>query len=458
MNPSSIDKFRAGFRGELIQPQDAGYEQARKVYNGMIDRRPQLVARCSDVADVMSAVKFAKDSNMLVAVRGGGHNGAGFGVCDGGLVIDLSRRRGIRVDPKKRTVRVESGCTWGDVDHAAHSFGLAVPSGIISTTGVAGLTLGGGHGYLARKYGLTIDNLLEVDVVLADGGFVTASSDENEDLFWAIRGGGGNFGIVTSFLFQAHPVSTVYAGPMLWHLDKAVEVMKWYREFIKTAPDDVYGWFGFVGVPPAPPFPKELHGKTMCAIVWCYAGPMNKAEEALSPVHKISPPVVNFTGPLPYPALQSMFDPIYPPGLQWYWKGDFINEISDEAIDVHMKFGANLPTGQSTMHLYPINGAVHRRRKDEMAFSYRESTWSMVIAGVDPDSAKKDAITKWAKSYWEAIHPYSAGGAYINFMMEEGQQRVEATYRDNYRRLAEIKRKYDAANLFRVNQNIQPSK
>lgn len=457
LNKASLDQFRISLRGELIQPQDEGYDAARKVYNGMIDRRPRLIARCLDVGDIISAVKFARENNLLLAIRGGGHNGAGLGVCDDGLVIDLSRRRGIRVDPKKRTVQVESGCTWGDVDHATHPFGLAVPTGLVSTTGVAGLTLGGGHGYLTRKFGLTIDNLIEADVVLADGSFVTANAQENEDLYWAMRGGGGNFGVVTSFTFKAHPVSTVYAGPMLWHLDKAVEVMEWYREFITKAPEDLYGFFAFLNVPPGPPFPENLHGKTMCGVVWCYCGPMDQAEEVFRPIRKIGPPAVDFVGPMPYPALQSFLDPLLPPGLQWYWKGDFVNELSDEAIKLHMKYGSELPSLLSTMHIYPIDGAPQRVGKKDTAFSYREAKWSMVIAGIDPDPANKDRITKWAKTYWEALHPYSAGGAYVNFMMEEGQNRVEATYRDNYKRLSQIKRKYDPTNLFRVNQNIPPA-
>jgi FAD/FMN-containing dehydrogenase len=457
MESTSIDQFKASLRGELIQPQDQVYESARKVYNGMIDRRPRFIVRCSDVADIINAVKFAREKNLPLAIRGGGHNGAGLAVCDNGLVIDLSRRRGVRVNPKKRTVQVESGCTWGDVDHATHAFGLAVPAGIISTTGVAGLTLGGGHGYLTRKYGLTIDNLLEADLVLADGSFVTANAEENEDLYWAIRGGGGNFGVVTSFTFKAHPVSTIYGGPMLWPLDKTAEVMKWYREFSMKASEDVYGFFMIANVPPAPPFPENLHGKTMCGMVLCYSGPMNQSDQALSQLKQMSPPTVNFVGPMPYPTLQSLFDPLLPTGLQWYWKGDFVNELNDEAIRVHLKYGSNLPSLLSLMHLYPIDGAAHRVRRNDTAFSYREANWSMVIAGVDSNPANKERITAWAKEYWEALHPFSAGGAYVNFMMEEGQSRVEATYRDNYKRLSEVKRKYDPQNLFRVNQNIPPA-
>jgi FAD/FMN-containing dehydrogenase len=453
----TLDEFKTSLRGELIQPGDEQYETARKVYNAMIDRRPRLIARCANVADVISAVNFARDNEMLVSIRGGGHNAAGLGVCDDGLVIDLSRMKGVRVDPADRTVRVEGGCTWGDVDHATHAFGMAMPSGMISTTGVGGLTLGGGLGHLTRKCGLTIDNLLGADMVLADGSFVTASSDRNTDLFWAIRGGGGNFGVVTSFLFRLHPVEIVYAGPMLWSLDKAEEVLRFYREFLPQAPEDLNGFFAFLVVPPGPPFPEHLQNKTMCGIVWCYAGPLDQAEKAFKPVRGITSPAFEFVGPMPHPMLQSMFDPIYPPGLQWYWKADFVNELSDEAVRLHVQHGSRLPTAQSTMHLYPVDGAVHRVGKNDTAFSYREARWAEVIVGVDPNPANNERIIEWAKDYWQAVHPYSAGGAYVNFMMDEGQERVQATYRDNYERLAAVKSKYDPANLFRVNQNVRPS-
>ena len=456
LDQAGIDNFKASLRGELIQRSDEGYDAARKIYNGMIDKRPLMIARCADVADVITAVTFAREHDVLLAIRSGGHNGAGLGICDDGLVIDLSRMKGVRVDPAKGTVRVEPGCTWGDVDHATHAFGLAVPCGIISTTGVSGLALGGGHGYLTRKYGLTVDNLLEADVILADGRMVTANKRENADLYWAIRGGGGNFGIVTSFLFKAHPVDTVYAGPMLWHIDQAEELMKWYRDFSTSAPKDLYGFFAFLNVPPGPPFPEHLHTKTMCGIIWCYSGPPEKAQKSLQPARDFSPPALELVGQMPFPALQTMFDALLPTGLQWYWSGDFLNELSDEAIATHIKYGSDLPTLLSTMHIYPIDGAVHRVGKDETAFSYRDANWSMVIGGIDPDPANKERITSWTKEYWKAVHPYSAGGAYVNFMMEEGQDRVKATYRGNYKRLLAVKKKYDPANLFRVNQNIKP--
>jgi FAD/FMN-containing dehydrogenase len=454
---AALDTLKASFRGQLIAPGDAGYDAARKVYNAMIDRRPRLVARCADVGDVIAALRFGRESGLLVAVRGGGHNAGGLGVCDDGLVIDLSPLRYTRVDPAARTVRVGGGSTWGDVDHATHAFGMATPSGIISTTGVGGLTLGGGIGHLTRKCGLSIDNLLGADMVLADGSFVTVAPDAHPDLFWAIRGGGGNFGIVTSFLFRLHPISTVHAGPTLWELDEAAEVMQWYREFIIAAPDDVNGFFAALTVPPAPIFPEHLHMKKMCGVVWCYTGPAERFEEAFKPVRRFRPPALDLVGPMPQPTLQSLFDGLYPTGHQWYWRADFVKELSDEAIRQHVKYGATLPTMQSTMHLYPVDGAAHRVGKNETPWSYRDARWAEVMVGVDPDPANKDRIVRWTKDYWDAVHPYSAGGAYVNFMMDEGEDRVKATYRDNYARLAAVKKKYDPSNVFRVNQNIKPA-
>ncbi len=457
MNEATLREFKANLRGELIEPSDKGYDAIRKVYNAMIDKRPRLIARCVDAGDVITAVNFAAKNQMLLAVRGGGHNGGGLGVCDDGLVIDLSPMRYTRVDPKARTARGGGGCTWGDVDHATHAFGMATPSGIISTTGVGGLTLGGGIGHLTRKCGLSIDNLLSVDMVLADGRFVTASAEENEDLFWAVRGGGGNFGIVASFLFKLHPIKTIIGGPTLWTLEQATNVMQWYREFIATAPDDLNGFFAFLTVPPAPPFPENLHLKKMCGVVWCYAGSEKDAERVFKPIREVGPPALYGIHAMPYPMLQSAFDALYPPGLQWYWRADFVKELSDEAIAVHVKHGSDTPTMHSTTHLYPINGAAHRVGKNDTPWSYRDATWAEVIVGVDPDPANTKRITEWSKTYWDALHPYSAGGAYVNFMMDEGEERIKATYRDTYARLASIKKKYDPTNLFRVNQNIKPA-
>jgi FAD/FMN-containing dehydrogenase len=443
-------------RGEIIEPHDAEYDDARALYNGMIDKRPRGIARCADVADVMTAMRFAAENDVLLAVRGGGHNGPGLGSCDDGLVIDLSAMRGVRVDPSTRTVRVEGGCTQGDADHAAHAFGLAVPAGIVSTTGIAGLTLGGGHGYLSRKYGLTIDNLLEADVVLADGSFVTASERENQDLFWALRGGGGNFGIVTSFLFQAHPVKMIHGGPIFWAAEHTREIMEWYREWLPTAPEELCTFLGLKTVPAAPLFPEDIHGRKICALISCYSGPLDQAEAAMQPIKDLPPPIFEFVGPMPFTTIQTLFDPLLPKGMQWYWKGDFVRELPDGAIDAHIEHGLNTPTELSLMHLYPIDGAVHRIASDATAWNYRDATWSMVIAGIDPDPANAEAITSWAKDYWSALEPHSAGGAYVNFMMEEGQERVQATYGGNYERLVEVKTTYDPTNLFRVNQNIRP--
>jgi FAD/FMN-containing dehydrogenase len=454
----AIQELAARLRGSLLRRGDADYEQARQIYNGMIDKHPALITRCVDVADVMAAVNFAREHGLTLAVRGGGHSGPGLGTCDDGLVIDLSGMKGIRVDPSSRTVRVEGGCTWGEVDHATHPFGLATPSGFISSTGVGGLTLGGGIGYLSRTLGLTLDNLLEVDMVLADGSFVTANADEHADLFWAVRGGGGNFGVVTSFLFQLHPISTVYGGPIFWPLEQADDLLTFWRDFILNAPEEISGWFGFVTVPPVPLFPEQFHLQKMCVIVWCCTAEISDAEELFKPIRAFGAPAMDFAGPIPWPMLQSLFDALYPAGLQWYWKADFFTDLSDQAIDLHVKHGTQLPTMHSTMHLYPINGAVHRVSTSDTAFSFRDANFAEVIVGVDPDPANNERMIQWARDYWAALHPYSAGGGYINMMMDEGAENVKAAYRDNYARLAQIKATYDPDNLFHVNQNITPTK
>lgn len=456
------DALAAGLRGELIRQGDPGYDDARAIYNAAIDLRPALIARCRDAADVVEAVRYARTQGVPLSVRGGGHAGPGLALVEGGLVIDLSRMDGVRVDPAARTVRVEGGATWGDVDHATQAFGLAVPSGILSTTGVGGLTLGGGHGYLSRRHGLTVDNLIEADVVLADGRLVKASASENPDLFWALRGGGGNFGVATSFEFAAHPVGhvhvgTVYGGPMFWPADAAGDVLRWYRDALPSVGRDVYGWFGFHVVPPMPPFPEAIHGERVCVISWCFTGSRDQAQAMLERARDVAEPLLDAVGQIPYAALQAMFDPIYPSGLQWHWKGDFVRAIPDEAVEQHLRFGTNLPTPHSTMHLYPIDGAVHDVASDATAFATRDAGWSSVFAGVDPDPANLGAVRTWAREYWQALHPHSAGGGYVNFLMEEGQDRIRATYGANYDRLAEVKARYDPDNLFRRNQNIPPS-
>jgi FAD/FMN-containing dehydrogenase len=452
-----LEQLRSSLRGDIVGPGDAAYDAARAVHNGMIDKRPALIARCTDVADVIAAVDYGRTNNLLIALRGGGHNGGGLGTCDGGIVIDLSRMKGVRVDAAARTVRVGAGSLWAEVDHATHPFGLAVPAGFISSTGVAGLTLGGGIGYLTRQYGLTIDNLLSADVVLADGTIVTADEDSHPDLFWALRGGGGNFGVVTSFEFRAHPVRTVYAGPTFWPLEQTEDVMKAYREFILTAPEYVNGFFAFLTIPPAPMFPEHLHMKKVCGVMWVCTGPVARAEAATRPMRSVGKPILDHQGEMPLPVVNSLFDALYPPGLQWYWRADFVTELSDEAIARHVRHGAALPTMLSTMHLYAIDGAAHQVGRHDTAFSYRDANWAEVIVGVDPDPAKAGRITNWCREYFDALHPYSAGGAYVNFMMDEGQERVQASFRDNYARLAQVKAAYDPANLFRVNQNIRPA-
>jgi hypothetical protein len=420
----------------------------------MIDKRPGLFAMCVDVADVMASVNFGRENNVLMAVRGGGHNGGGLGLCNGGLVIDLSGLKFVRVETSNNTVRVGGGNLWGEVDHATHPFGLAVPAGIISTTGVGGLTLGGGVGHLSRKYGLTIDNLLEADMVLADGSFVTVNKDQYPDLFWAIRGGGGNFGIVTSFKFQAHSVKTVIGGPTLWPIEKTEEIMEWYHDFLLNSPDELNGFIATMVIP-GPPFPDFLHNKQFCGIVWCYAGDPYKFKELFQPVLDKAP-VFEHVGEMPYPSIQTLFDGLMPHGLQWYWRADFFTELGSEIRAQHLKFGSKIPTPLSQMHLYPISGAASRVGAEETPWAYRDANYAGVIVGVDPDPSNAGKITDWCKAYWEGLHPYSSGGAYSNFMMEEGQERVQASYKHNYKRLVTIKQKYDPTNVFRVNQNIKP--
>jgi FAD/FMN-containing dehydrogenase len=447
----------ARLRGSVVTPSDSQYDEARALYNAMIDKRPALIARCVDTADVVAAVDFGRQQGLDIAVRGGGHNGAGLASVDDGLVIDLSSMRCVHVDPAERLARVLGGALVADVDHATHVFGLAAPFGIISTTGVAGLTLGGGLGYLTRGLGLSIDNLIEAQVVLADGTIVTASDDENDDLLWALRGGGGNFGVVAAFTFRLSPVSTIVGGPTLWPVERATEIMSWYRDFLPGAPDELSGFFAFHTIPPAPPFPEHLHFQKMCGVVWCYTGSEDEAGELFEPVRDLDPSLDGIMT-MPFPALNSAFDGLYPPGDQWYWRSDFVAEIPDEAVAVHAEFGASLPNLKSTMHLYPVDGVAAKVPKDATAWSYRDARWVQVTVGVDPDPAAVGPAKEWALAYWDALHPHSMGGGYVNMLMDdEGQERVRTTYRDNYDRLVEIKAKYDPHNLFHVNQNVRPA-
>ncbi|WP_405404355.1 FAD-binding oxidoreductase [Streptomyces sp. NBC_01104] len=457
---TALDTLRTALRGPVVAPGDPDYDPSRSLYNAMIDRRPAAIASCVDVADVRATLGFAQETGLGLAVRGGGHSGPGLCLTDGGLTLDLSPMRWVRVDPEAGTAQVGGGSQLGDLDHAADTFGLGVPAGIMSTTGVGGLTLGGGHGYLTRRYGLTIDSLIAADVVLADGTFVTANENHHADLFWALRGGGGNFGVVTSFTYRLHTVGTVGVAVTVWPVDRTAEVLRWYREFLPAAPEDLYGFFALLSVPPGPPFPEAIHGQKMCGVVWCCtADPASgRLEELLKAVEEPAPPAFHFTSPMPYPALQTMFDGLIPKGLQWYWRGDFFDGIPDAAVDVHAEFGRNLPTGLSTMHLYPVDGAAHRVGPAATPWAYRDATWSGVIAGIDPDPANAERIRRWCVDYWTALHPHSMGGAYINFLGEaEDPDRVRSTYGGNYDRLAAVKRTYDPDNFFHANQNIPPA-
>jgi FAD/FMN-containing dehydrogenase len=442
----------------IVGPGDPGYDEARAVHNGMIDRRPAVIIRCESPEDVSRAITFARAHDTAIAVRGGGHNGGGLGVADDALVIDLAGLAAVVVDPETDRVRVGGGCTWGQVDRATAEYGRATPSGVISTTGVGGLTLGGGLGHLTRRFGLTIDSLVGADVVLADGSQVHASADEHPDLFWALRGGGGNFGVVTEFEFRTHPTgATVMAGPTFWPIEQTPEVMRFFREFLPAAPRALTGFFAVMTVPPVDLFPEELHMRKVAAIMWCVVGSEDEATRLLAPVHDVGTPLLHGVGPISHPDLQSLFDGLYVKGLQCYWRADFVNELSDELIEKHLEWGQKLPSMHSTMHMYPIDGAAHDVDAADTAFSYRDAQYAEVIFGVDPDPANAGAMRDWCVGYWDATHPYSAGGAYVNFMMDEGQERVRATYRGNYDRLARVKAQYDPDNVFHINQNIHPA-
>jgi hypothetical protein len=445
------------FGGGLIGPGDGDYDEVRALFNAMIDRRPALIAQCASPDDVARVIGFASRHELPLAVRGGGHNGGGLGSVDDGVMADLSLLRSITVDPSARTVRVGGGCTWGEVDAATHPHGLAVPCGVIATTGVGGLTLGGGIGHLTRSCGLTIDNLIAAEVVLADGQRVRASADEEPDLFWAIRGGGGNFGVVTEFTFRAHPVSHVVGGPTFWPIEQTEEVLRAYRDFLPTLPNHASGFFCFHRVPPGPPFPEEIHLREVCGVVWCIDASDEEAEKLMAPMLAVGEPLMHGAGRVPLPGLNSAFDPVYAKGDQWYWRADFVNEIPDEAVARNKAWGERMPTWKSGSHIYPIDGVAHDVGAGDTAWAYRDAQFAQVIIGVDPEPASAPALRDWAVGYWEALHPYSAGGAYVNFMMDEGDARVRATYGGNYDRLARVKAEYDPENVFRVNQNIRPA-
>jgi FAD/FMN-containing dehydrogenase len=451
-----LDSLRESIRGTVTGPDDPGYDEARAVRNGMIDRRPAVVVRAANAGDVMTSVRFAVDHSLTVAVRGGAHSVPGLGTADDAVVIDLSAMRGVRVDPLTQTARVEGGATWGDLNAATYPFGLATTGGIISTTGVGGLTLGGGIGYLSRGLGLSLDNLVAADVVTADGTFQVASERNDPDLFWAIRGGGGNFGVVTSFEFRLAPVKDIYGGPMFFELDRAGDLFRLYRDFIADAPEQFGGFPAYQIAPPLPFLPEERHGTTLALMVTCWSGDLSEGEKVLKPFRDLAPVVGEAVGPMPYPALNSAFDALYPPGLRHYWKASFAKELTDEAIAAHVEHGSRVPEMTSTMHIYPINGACNRVPADATAFAYRDAAFATVIAGMWPDAENDERNIAWVRDYYDAIAPHSEEGGYINFMAGDDQDRIRANYRGNYDRLQQLKAKLDPGNVFRHNQNIAP--
>ena len=453
---SVLERLQGKLSGDVIGPDDDRYDDARRVYNAMIDRRPAAVVRPAAADDVATAVRAAADEGLAVAVRGGGHSVPGFGTADDAVVIDLSAMRRVDVDPATRTAHAQGGATWGDFNEATGAHGLATTGGILSTTGVGGLTLGGGIGYLARGVGLSCDNLVAAEVATADGRIVRTSDDENADLFWALRGGSGNFGVVTSFAFRLHPVATIYGGPMFFELEDAAAILRFYREFIADAPEELGMFPAFQIAPPLPFLPEERHGQTFLAVVACWAGPLEMGEGILKPLHDVAPVVAEHVGEMPYAALNSAFDALHPPGLRHYWKTSFATDLTDEAIEANLTHGPAVPVVNSTVHIYSINGAVHRVAPDATAFAYRDATFATVIAGMWPDPNDDDANIEWVRGYYDAIAPYSQEGGYINFMSADDQDKIRASYRQNYDRLVEVKRAWDPGNVFRVNQNIAP--
>jgi len=454
MGAKGLENLQAELRGEVILPGQDRYDESRKVYNAMIDKRPAVIVRATGAADVMVAVKAAHAAGLAVAIRGGGHSVPGFGTADGAMVIDLQRMRGVRVDPASKTAWADGGATWGDFNHATHAFGMATTGGIISTTGIGGLTLGGGIGYLTRGRGLSLDNVVGADVVLADGSFVNASPTSNPDLFWALRGGGGNFGVVTNFQFRLHPVTNIFGGPIFFEREDAEKVLRAYNTYIAKAPRELGAFFAWQIAPPVPFIPTDRQGDRLCAIVTCWAGPLDQAKKAIAPLRDAAPVVAELQAEMPYPALNAAFDGLVPPGLQHYWKAAYGGPLSDDVIAAHLKHGPGLPAVNSTMHIYPINGAVHDIGPDDTAFGYRHAQYATVIAGMWPDPTKNDASIKWVRDYYQAIAPFSEKGGYINFAAGDDAGKVRANYGKNYDRLLKVKTKLDPRNLFRINQNI----
>ena len=455
LKAEAIEAFEGGLRGALVRPDDGAYDEARKVYNAMHDRRPALIVQARDAADVMAAVDFARAHDLLLAVRGGGHSVPGFGTCDDGLVIDLGRMTGIRVDTTGNTVRAEGGCTWGDLDHATHGFGMATPGGVVSTTGIAGLTLGGGMGHLSRRYGLSCDNVVSADVVTAEGDFVTCDADRHPDLFWAIRGGGGNFGVVTSFEFRLHPLAEVLGGPTFFHVDG--DVLRNYQTFIADAPEELGAIFAIVLAPQFPFVPEEWHGKPVMAVVACWSGSSDEDEKMTGAIGELGSVIGQALWRMPYPVVNTFFDELLPPGLQHYWKANVTPGYSDQAIDVHLEHGVKVPNCESGPYFFAMNGACHRVAADETAFGHRGSMLSLVISGSWQDPADNEANSQWVRDYHDALSPHSEAGAYINFMSGDDKDRAPDNFGASYRRLQEIKAVYDPTNLFSMNQNVAPA-
>jgi FAD binding domain/Berberine and berberine like len=452
INPSAVQDFKASLRGPLVQPSEAGYDDARKIWNGMIDRRPALIACCSGAADVINSVNFARAHDLLLAVRGGGHNLSGNAVCDGGLMINLSGMKSVRVDPMRRTARAEPGVTWAEFDRETQAFGLATTGGQVSTTGIAGLTLGGGWGYLARQHGLASDNLLSADVVTADGQLLTASATDNADLFWGLRGGGGNFGVVTSFEYQLHPVGPVLAGLVAYPFDKAREALKLFRDLTVEAPDQLASGVVMITLP---------DGAPIVGIPICYNGPIDQGEHIVRPLRTSRSLLIDQIAPMPYTAAQKLIDGFYPSGLHNYWKSSFLKEISDGVIDTMESYCARRPTSMCHGLIeHQLGGAVSRIDRDATAFNFRDVEYSFMSLGQCATPVDTQNIKQWASDFWNAMHPYSTGGVYVNYLgreADEGADRIKAAYGPaKYQRLSALKKKYDPANLFRLNQNIKP--
>ncbi|MDA4114421.1 MAG: FAD-binding oxidoreductase [Thaumarchaeota archaeon] len=446
------------FRGNIVLPGEPSYEQARKVWNGMIDKHPAIILRCAGTSDVMKAVRFAHDQGLVVSVRGGGHNVAGNAVCDDGLMIDLSGMKSVRVDPVSRTVRVEPGATWRQFDLETQAFGLAATGGLVSTTGIAGFTLGGGIGWLVRKYGLALDNLVSVDVVTARSELLTASMSENTDLFWGVRGGGGNFGIVTSFEYQLYPVGPIVLGGLIaYKAEDGQALLRFYRDYVKDAPDELTTIAVYLTAPPLPFLPKEVHGTHLLAIAVCYCGGIEEGQRVLAPLRKFGKPVADVIQPLPYVVLQSMLDETSPAGIQNYWKSSYISDLSDDAIDVILSYGKKIASPLSAVHMHQLGGAMRRVGDDATAFSHRDASCLLNIVSAWQDPVENEKQIKWTRDFFAAMKRFSIG-AYVNFLGEEGADRVKEAYEEEkYEKLVALKDKYDPTNFFHLNQNIRPS-